>query len=716
MKNLDYIFQAKSIAVVGASTDQKKLGSVLLNNLIGGGYKGKLYPVNPKYDVIDGLKCYESVSAIGKSVEQVVILIPAGGVLSVVGDCIKAKVKSILIISAGFGEFSEEGRALEEKITKLCKDNNISLVGPNIIGVINPYNKMNSSWMNELPRSGNIAFVSQSGALCCSALDIAPAKNLGFYNFCSVGNKADINELDLFQYWNEKKEVDVLAAYLEEIRYGEEFIRYIEQSIDKPVVIFKSGKSEAAKSAIASHTGSMAGSQEIIAAAFAKAGVTEAYSTTDFFNYLQAFSFHKNMPQTNKVCIITNAGGVGIIATDEVVQNGLELAKLDKKTIAALKEVLPQAASAVNPVDILGEAPAARYQVAAEEIIEDKNANMVLFILTPQYVTEVEETAAVIVKLAKENPDKIIAAAFIGDQVVNAGIKILTDGGVLAYKDVGEAVRVLAALYNFAKYQKQRQPKLIKEKYKMLAAHGTGKYHVEVSRLTTKTPKVLDEKLVTNILKEVDLDIPAELYTTNIEEAVEFAKDKYPVVIKAPNNLIAHKTDVAAIYLNLKNEKQLREYFDKLTNTIDIELKKNNLELAPLIMIQEMLASKAELFIGANRDGGCDVYADKNLGFGHLLVFGQGGIYTEVYKDLAYALVPSTRKEIETAFHTSKIAQIASGVRGQAPLPVNKIIDAIQKIQKILILYPEIISLDLNPLLITENRVSAVDVKMFVGK
>ena len=713
------IFQPRSVAVVGASTDPAKLGTVLLRNLVKGGFAGKIYPINPKYDKIAGLKSYPSVSAIPGEVDQVSILIPASGVLSVVEDCVAKKVKSIIIISAGFGEFNKEGKALEDKVATLCRANNIALVGPNIIGVINPYHKLNNSWMQFMPSKGDIAFVSQSGALCTSVLDMASRLDLAFFNFCSFGNKADVDELDLFKMWQAEKKVEVIGAYLEEISCGEDFIHYIENNVDKPVVILKPGKSDVAKAAIASHTGSMAGSVETVATAFKKAGIIEATTTTEFFNALQAFSFTDKLPKGKRVCVITNAGGGGIITTDEIAAKGLQLAPLSSKIQAELTQNLPMAASSKNPVDVLGEAPAARYETAAKIIAKDSSrVDIVVFVLTPQYVTDIDGTAKIIAQFAKDNPDLLVTAVFIGDDKVRSGIDYLTKKKILAYADPAAAIQTISHLVNYADYVESRQPKQLAEKYAQLKQVGAGRYHAEVagaSAAATKNNNVLSEDLVNKILAEIKLDMPKQAVVASLAEAKKFCAPIYPVVIKAPNEAITHKTDFKAVYVGINNEAELSQAYSELEKTIRKHgtpaFQKN-----PQVLIQEMIKSQLEMIVGANRDGASDVYTAGRAGFGHLMVFGQGGIYTEVYKDLAYALVPASQQEISLALHGTKASQILSGVRGEAPLAEKAVIDAITKVQKMLLLYPEIVSVDINPLLVTHQRAVAVDVKVFLAK
>ena len=347
--NLNALFYPNTIAVVGVSEDPHKLGSIFFNNLLDGNFIGKVFPVNPKHQNLYGHTCYASVGSIPDTIDQVAILVPAQFVLDIIKDCATKGVKSVMIISAGFGEVGEEGKKIETEIVNVARAAGIRILGPNIIGVINTENNMNSSWMQLSPERGDIAFLSQSGAFCTGVLDMSLKKNLGFYNFCSIGNKSDINELDLVSYWLADDHVKVIGTYLEEINSGYQLMKLINTHQNKkPVLLFKPGKSDEAKQAIASHTGSMAGSTETILAAYAQSNLIEVTTATELLSDFMTFSWSKEA-KGKRIAIITNAGGPGIMATDKIIENGLELAVLSEDTKSKLKGVLPSAANNHNP-------------------------------------------------------------------------------------------------------------------------------------------------------------------------------------------------------------------------------------------------------------------------------------------------------------------------------------------------------------------------------
>jgi acetyltransferase len=712
MENLKHVFEPKSIAVVGVSSDPKKLGSVILSNLIESNYEGKLYPINPKYDEIHGMKCYKSVSEVPEEVELVCISVPAKFVKTVIEDSGKAGAKGAIIITAGFREVGEEGQKLEEEIIETAKNHGIRLLGPNCLGAMVPSNNMNVSFSTANPPEGDVAFISQSGAFCTAILDLAMEQNLGFSHFVSLGNKSDISENELIDYFQNDSKVKVIGGYLEEVLYGQNLLSQLnEVENPKPLIVFKPGKSNEAKAAISSHTGSLAGSIQTYEAAVKQGGIVEAEEIDQMFYLMMGFSW-ADLPKGKNIGLITNAGGPGIIATDLVVENGLNIAKLSDETKKALREVLPAEASVKNPVDVIGDAPASRYSDSIEIMEKDENVDAILVILTPQRVTQIEETAKLIINTAQLS-DKPIFPVFVGGKYVSPGLTRLYDNTVPAFRNLEDAIMVLAKMNKFREYVESDRQEAKKERSALLENLSKGQYSEEV-KATLKDNEVvtLPETLVSKIAVEVGIDIPGQIVANSVEEALEFAGDKFPVVMKATTDAIAHKTDVKALYLNIDSEEKLRKAYAELEATIKQATGKDEAQ----VLLQEQIISKEEIFIGMNRDGGSDVYTKEGQGFGHLMAIGKGGIYTEVYKDMGYALVPSTEEEISEALRSTNVFKVLDGARGLDKLATEAVIKAAQGIQKMAILYPEIISFDLNPLLVTEERAVAVDLKVFVQK
>lgn len=717
MGKLSFLFNPKSIAIVGVSEDPAKLGSVILSNLTEAKYKGEIYPVNPKYKELFGFKTYGKVSDIKDDVDCAVIVIPAGLVPEILEDCGKKKVKSVIVISAGFKEVGPVGEELEKRLADIARKYNIRIMGPNCLGQIVPKYKVNLSFAASHPLEGDVAFLSQSGAFCTAILDMSLDKNLGFSHFVSFGNKIDLNENDLVEDWLDDDNVKVIGGYLEEVDSGLDLVEiYKDSNARKPMIILKPGESTQAQAAMSSHTGSLAGSAEVFKTAMRQAGITIAKDVNQMFNLMMGFSWAK-IPQGKRVAIITNAGGPGIIATDEIIKSGLEMAEISEDSIKAMRQLLPDNASLHNPIDVIGDALAERYKAPIDILMKDEGVDIVLVVLTPQLVTQIEDTAKLIVNSAKL-ANKPIYAVFLGGKYVNFGLQRLYDDRIPAFNDIDQAIDVIAAMQKYGDFKhavkkgKDLFNDLIDEKLEQ------GKYRDEVEKVyeSSKGEVALNEELTSKIATEVGLDLPEYLALKaspdTLGKFLEFGKKHYPVVLKTPADVIAHKTDKKAIYLNINSDKELESAYTELVSMIQKEMKIK----APSLILQEQITGAKEVLIGVKRDGGANVYTGRKGGFGHLMTFGTGGIYTEIYKDVGFALVPSSREEILETLKTTKIYKIINGARGLAKLNEKAMLDAIEAIQKLVVYYPEISSIDLNPVLLNEKRAVCVDLKFFVGK
>ncbi|MBN1618035.1 acetate--CoA ligase family protein [Candidatus Dojkabacteria bacterium] len=704
MNNLDSLLNPKSVAIVGVSSDPGKIGSILLLNIISAGFEGDIFIINPKYQELFDRKVYPSIKAVGEEIDLVCIAIPSQFVEPVVDECIEKNVKSVIIISAGFGELNEEGKALEQRISNKVKKAGIRLLGPNCLGMINPLTKINASFAASNPIEGNIAFLSQSGAVCTAILDMSLSRNLGFSNFVSLGNKSDVSEVDLIKYFVNHEKVSVIGAYLEELDGGRQILD-IASSSNKPIVMLKAGETEQAQKAIASHTGSLAGSVKTVKTALNQSGIIQVNGENEMFNLLMGFSW-THIPKGPNVAIVTNAGGPGIIATDTILKSGLKMAEISEESRKSIKDSLPDTASVLNPIDVIGDALAARYKLPIETLIHDDNVDSILIILTPQLVTQIEDTAKLIIESAKFSK-KPIYAVFLGGKYVSFGIQRMYDAKVPVFDSIREAVDVISCMYEYGRYkdEKNEHPRFIP----IDTAYTEGKFHHEIIQNSSHETGVLFENVVASIATEFGLDLPKQFVSSNIEEVAAFAKSCFPVVMKATTADIVHKTDFKAIYFNIQDDAALRANFYQLAT--DIQEKTGNNR--PSILVQEQIKFEKEFFIGANRDGSKQVYSD-NTGLGHLLMFGTGGIYTEIYKDLEQILIPSSSEFIEKKLERTAIWKIIKGARGKDVLAFDKVLNTIDAVQKMLIAYPEIISLDLNPVLVTIDRAICVDVKMFV--
>lgn len=698
------IFSPKSIAIVGASQDTEKIASVILKNLIEGGYNGKIYPINPKYEEIQGRQTFPDILQIKEHIDMVCIAIPYQFVESVVDQCVQKKIKSVVIITAGFKETGDEGKILEDRIAEKLKNSNIRLLGPNCLGYINNKAKINLSFARQNPGEGNIAFVSQSGAFCTAILDMACESKIGFSHIISLGNKADIHENEIMQALLFDNNVKALALYLEEFADGKEFVT-LAQKAKKPILLIAPGSSEKAKLAISSHTGSLASSYDTITAAVKKSNVILAENSEDLFKLIVLIN-QNVIPNGKKIAIITNAGGPGILATDSVEKEGLELTVIGEKTKQKLLKVLPRESNIKNPIDILGDAKSDRYELAIQAVLEEKDVDSIFAILTPQLITDIEGTAQKIVEISKTT-SKPIYACFLGGKDVKSGFRILESNNAPIFNDIQEGIHLIAKLAKFED-NKERTKIVDCNDYKVRTKH---KKEV-LACCSDEVIKVLPEDLAISLLKEFKIDIPNEIVTGNLDSAIEFSALNFPVAIKATAKDLAHKTDFKGIYLDIRTISELEEKF--------IELRENISKItgnpSPEILVQQMIDGKVEFFIGANREGDSRIYEKDGRGFGHLLAIGQGGIYTEVFKDIKHILVPEYEEKIRDIFNETKVSMIINGYRGKPSLAKEKLIELIIKIEKLLINYPEIISMDINPVIITETRAVVVDAKFYVKK
>ena len=698
----DEILFPKSIAVVGVSSDKSKIGRVIYDNALNGGYQGKIYPVNPKYDNIDGEKCYPTVNDIGDAIDMVCISLPYQLVEGIVDDCILKKVKSVIIISSGFKETGKQGKELEERIAQKLKDAGIRLIGPNTLGIINNEINLNLSFARKNPGAGTTAFISQSGAFCTAILDMALRDNIGFSKVISIGNKADINENELIEYLQRDKSTDSIAIYLEEFSDGKDFVEIAQRS-EKPMIIIAPGSSQQGKAAISSHTGSLASSYDTTVAAIKKGNLIKVESSEEMFDAIKVLSM-KKMPKGRGIAIVTNGGGPGIMATDCVEKFGLELAQIGDKTKEKLSKFLPIQSNINNPVDILGDALLDRYEYSIKTLLDDISVNTIVVILTPQLVTDIVGVAKVIVDIQKQT-SKPIFSCFLGGSDVEDGNKILRAYGMYVSNNIEDTVRLISMITN---YELARTNKSIRRTSDLLSK---GRYKKAVlNELKENEVTVLSDDITEKIAKEVGISLPKQIITANINEAIQFASKNFPVVIKAVSKDLTHKTDVKGVFIDIRTISELQQKFNVLAGNIE----KITGRKYPEILIQEMIEPKLEFFIGANREGGADIYEKEGRGFGHLIAIGQGGVYTEVYQDIQHILVPESIKNITEKLNATKVVKIIDGYRGKPALPKQKLIEMIDKVQRLLVTYPQIYSIDMNPVILTENRVVAVDLKIYI--
>ncbi len=693
MDKLDAIFSPESVAVVGASSTPGKVGHDIFANVLRGEYKGTLYPVNPKARSILSVRCYPTVKDIPDPIDLAMLILPPNAALQAVDDCIDKGVRGIVIVSAGFKEVGGEGAEIEEQIAAKCQAAGVPLIGPNCLGVINPSLdvRLNASFSTRIPHKGNISFISQSGALCTAVLDFAADRGFGFSKFVSIGNKADVEELDLLKYYHKDPETHVIMVYMEELRMRENFIEEVKEitSGDRPtpILVIKSGKTAAGAKAAASHTGSLAGTEAVYNAIFNQAGIIRVDTVDDLFDYAEAFSARR-MPTGNRVAIITNAGGPGIIATDMTEVSGLSLAKFSQKTDEALRQHLPPTANFNNPVDVIGDASKDRYEHALEAVIKDNGVDGVLMILTPQSMTDAIGTAEAIVN-AYQKTKKPIVCSFMGVVDVSAGVKHLQEHHVPVYRFPENAARAMGKLYEATRWLKRR----------ILPPY-------DIDFDSKKAREIVDDCLTSGkaILGEYDGAPLLECYgfktcsmklAQTAREAGQVADDMgYPVVLKVFSQQILHKSDAGGVKVNLKTKESVQNGFT--------EILENAMTYAPDaeidgVLVQKMAPPGEEVILGVNR----------YPGFGHLIMFGFGGIYVELFKNVVFRLAPIGRNNARRMIRSIKGYELLTGFRGKPQADIEEIERLLVGLSQLVTDNPEIKELDINPLFVHEEGAGA---------
>lgn len=690
---LNYFFNPKSVCLIGASTNPEKLGFKILKNIIDGGYKGKIYPVNPKGESILNLKCYKNISEISEPVELAIIVVPSEFVCDVAEECGKKKIKGLIVISAGFKEIGEEGRRKEERLKEIVKKYNMRLIGPNCLGIIDAKNKLNASFAVEMPPEGKISFITQSGALGTAILDWSIKENVGLSKFISFGNKADVNEVDLIEEFENDPDTNVILLYLEGISDGRKFIEVAKRVIQKkPIIVVKSGKTESGSKSASSHTGSLSGSDIAFDAAVRQSGIIRANTVEELFDYALIFSYQPVL-KGSKIAIITNAGGPSVMAVDMIEEKKLTLAKFSQNTINNLKNFLPPASNINNPVDILGDAKADRYEKAIEVVISDDNVDGIMVILTPQITTQISETARIISEISKRY-EKTIVCCFMGGKRVEEGINILKQNKIPNYFSPERGIISLKAMDNYRKFKED----CLKGKYI--------KFEVEKEKVRQKIENFKRQKI--NIIGDIEgreilsfygINTIGSFLAKNEKECEEFLeKNKGAFVMKLVSPDIIHKTEAGGIKLGIKTPKQAKLAFKEIINSA-----KNYKKDAKIIgvQIQKMIEKGVEVIIGVNKD----------IQFGHLIMFGLGGIYVELLKDVSFRVAPITDKDADEMINEIKTSKILKGFRNIPPCNIESIKEIILRVSQLVCDFPEIKEMDINPLIVNEDEAIAVDIR-----
>ncbi len=703
--NLDKIFNPKSVAIIGASDVEGSVGYAIVKNLTTQGYKGKVYYVNIRKPEILGVRTYPTVMEVPEPVDLAMIATPAKTVPDVIEECGQAGVKGTIIISAGFKEIGPEGKALEEKIFEKAKKYGIRVIGPNCIGVMRPRINLNATFVNKVPKPGKVAFLSQSGALGSAILDWAISENIGFSNFVSVGSMVDVDFGDLIDYFGTDPQTKSILMYAEGITEARKFMsaaRHFART--KPIIVVKSGKFTESAKAAASHTGSLSGEDAIYDAAFKRAGVVRVDEIADLFNAAEVLGTQP-LPKGPNLAIITNAGGPGVMATDALITKGGKLAKLSDSTINILNSVLPPFWSHGNPIDVLGDAQPERYKAAIEACLNDSKIDGIVIIFTQQGVVEGTSVAKGIVEVVADRHfhDKTILTSFMGNGAAHEANRIFNENNIPTYTTPEQAIRTYMTMYQY-----QRNIELIyqtPEELPVGAVPPKRPINVILRGAALENRELLTEDEAKRVLKYYNFPVVETAAANNVDEAVAYAKKMgFPVVLKILSPQIVHKSDVGGVILNVHSEADVREAFDTL-----IQRATNYNPDAQIIgvTVQPMIERKGyEVIIGGKTDPV----------FGPVILFGMGGVGVELFKDYSIGLPPLNTTLIRRMMEETKIYQLLKGYRKSPPANLKVLEETLLLFSQLLVDFPQIKEIDINPLLINEKEACILDARIAVDK
>ena len=704
IKKLNSIFRPKRIALIGVSNNPDSVGGITLRNLVGGGFSGVVYPVNPKREAVFGIPCYPDVKSLPKTPDLAVIMTAAKWVPQLIRECGEAGIHGIIIMSAGFKEAGEEGKVLEEQVkAEKAKFPNMRVIGPNCLGILVPGLNMNVSFADGMPKKGHVAFISQSGALCTSVLDWAYESNIGFSYFVSIGNSMDVNFGDLIDYFGQDPNTKSIVLYVESLSNARTFMSAARAfSREKPIIVYKSGRFPESAAAAASHTGALASEDSIYDAVFHRAGLARVFDFGNIFDFTDLVG-RRRIPKGNRLAIVTNAGGPGVMATDSLISWGGKLVKLSEETMQKLNDYLPPFWSHGNPIDVLGDATPERFAKSTEIVLEDENVDAVLVLLTPQAMTAPTETAEAISKLAA-NTTKSIMAAWLGGASMREGIQIFNQAGISSYPTPEQAIRAFMTLSDYSKNQEvlYETPKEVPVSFQYDRLELRKKYLNEVF----PKARILNEDDSKMLVNDYGIDTTHPAPAANEDEAVKIANEKgYPVVLKIYSPDITHKSDVGGVALNVTSEDMVRATFKNMIKTV--KEKRPDAKIDG-VTIQKMVNTKGgvELIVGTKKDPV----------FGTIMLIGMGGTSAELFKDKRLEFPPLNEKLARQMLESLKIYPLLEGYRGDTPKNIDKLIEVLIRMSYLAADYPEIAELDINPLIVTPTDVTALDARIVVDE
>lgn len=688
-----------SIAVIGASSQEGKVGHDILKNLLTQGYGGTVFPVNIKDGEILGKKAYRSVKDIPDAVDLAIIVIPAAAVPQALTECGEKGIKNVVVISAGFTEVhTDDGKKLEEELVAITAQYGIALVGPNCLGLVRPAIKMNASFAKDLPPAGNVGFISQSGATAVALMDMAPMFGIGFSAMLSIGNKAVLDECDMLELLAKDPKTHVIGFYLESIRDGRKF-RDIASRVaqTKPIVLLKAGVSARGRMAASSHTGALAGSDGAIDALCIETGIHRAHTSEEFFDLLSVFSTQPGL-LSDRIAVITNAGGPGILATD-AADMSLQLPELSAHIATALKSKLPAAASIHNPIDVIGDAGADRYEAALIACREDPSIDGIVVLLTPQVMTPATQIAQTMIDVMTSTPLMPVVACFMGDASVEEATALLRKNTIPVFPTPERAVRAMAALCN----PQPGTPAAVPKKINMTAAPLRGRGDEAKKILDGKTG-LLDEDTTATLFALYDLPLPRQALASSPEEAVTIAERiGYPVIAKVQSKDILHKTDIGGVRANLTSKEDVLRAWRDIHSSVKAAMPAASIDG---LLMQQFLPAGDEFIVGSIRDAS----------FGPLILAGLGGIYTELFRDTALRIAPVSNQTAYGMLEQLKSWKLLLGMRGKKQADIDALASLIERVSVMVAECGGIKELDLNPVLVTDETVVIADAKVVIER
>jgi len=678
----------KSIAVIGASDKVGSVGRAITSNIMKG-YKGTVFPISPSRDTVFDQKAYKSVLDVPEEIDLAVIITKNTIVPTVLEECGQKKIQGAVVITAGFKEVDEEGKKLEQQLKDISKKYNLRIIGPNCLGVMNldPQTMMNSTFLKITPKSGEIALVSQSGAICAALVEDASAQGIGFSAVVSMGNKADMTEIDILKILAEHEQTKVIVMYLEDMGNGQEFLKVCKQitkknAIKKPVLVLKSGRSPEGAKAAMSHTGALMGSDEIYDALLKQSGAIRVDTMEELFDYATAFS-KQPLPSEGDLVIVSNAGGPAIISTDSCSKLGIKMAKIEEIR-SKIDAVIPPWGSSRNPVDIVGDADFNRFENVLNEVLQHKNVGSVISMCTPSATLDYDKLAEVIVKMSKKYKKTMLASLMGLDEGIT-NREILAAGDIPYYTYAEGSIRALKAMLRFVDWTKVPDGNVTEFKVDMNKARAI----FDKVKSEGRTNLLEDEGR--EILDAYGFPLPESSVAATEDEAVDVAnKIGYPIVMKISSPQIVHKSDAGGVKVNLTNDDEVRDGFKAIME--NAKKYDSNAEIKGVLIV-EMVKGGKEMIIGSKLEPG----------MGPVVMLGMGGIYVEILKDVTFRLAPLTDQEADDMISSIKTKKLLDGVRGEKPSDISKLSECIQRLSQLVTDFTEIKELDMNPVLVMEQ-------------